>query len=355
MLLVALSFITAALISYITIPSIINVALTNPHLLDQPNNRKHHGSATPTLGGLAIFAAFIISSSYWVDSSQMPELQYIICALMLVFFMGIKDDLLNLKAYKKFIIQFLIAWILVHQGEIRLTSLYGIFNIHDIPLWSSYALSVVAIVGITNSFNLIDGIDLLAGVIGIIVMVTLGGFFLVIKHFEWSVFAFSMAGALLGFCYYNKTPAKIFMGDTGSLTVGIISSVLAIKFVELNRTDHFIISAPTLAISIMAIPLFDTIRVFSVRILQGRSPFSADKNHIHHVLLRHGLTHIKASLFLGAVNIVIILFAFFFQDIGKYFGNEEMSAEILLGIIFLFLGLSFLLLVKKIPPEKKNF
>ena len=345
MLLIALSFLTATLVSYAAIPSIIRLAHIKG-LLDQPTERKKHHSNTPTLGGVAIFASFTISSSYWVDSSRMPELQYIICTLVLIFFMGVKDDLFNLVFYKKFIIQCLAAWILVHSAGIRLSSLYGIFGLYDIPTWPSYIISMIAIIGITNSFNLIDGIDLLAGVVGIIVMSTLGGFFTMIGHYEWGIFAFSMAGSLLGFCYYNRTPAKIFMGDTGSLTLGIISSILAIKFVELNRTSNFIISAPTLTIAIMIIPIFDTVRVFTIRLFQGRSPFSADRNHIHHALVNRGFTHVKSTFIFASINILVILFAFFFQEMGKYFNCREMNAEILLLIIFLALGLLSLLLKK---------
>ena len=189
-------------------------------------------------------------------------------------------------------------------------------------------------------------INLLAGAIGVIVMSTFGIFFTYTGHAQWGILAFSMTGSLLGFCYYNKTPAKIFMGDTGSLIIGVIASVLAIQFIELNHKTSLLTSAPIIAIAIMMIPLFDTSRVFIIRLYQGHSPFKADLNHCYHILIANRFSHMQATFVLVTINIAIILFAFCLQDIGTYLGHPEISDEILLGYD-LFNGRNCYYLIKK--------
>lgn len=341
------SFITAAVVSFLAIPSIIRVA-KEKNLVDVPDERKQHGDIIPTLGGMAIFASFTLSSSYWVNSAIMPEMQYIVCALVLMFFTGIKDDILTIAASKKFIAQLVAAWILVHSADIRLTSLYGILGIYEVPMVVSYILSIIAIAGITNAFNLIDGINLLAASIGVMATTVFGFWFSYYGYLQWAVFCFSMAGSLVGFMYFNKSPAKIFMGDTGALIIGIICSVLAIKFVELNRSQEYLTSGPTLAIAILFTPLFDTIRVFTKRIAKGRSPFSADRNHLHHCLIDNGLSHHQATLTLVCLNLFAIGLAFTFRDVGKLLGFEDFDAEILLILLFVFYTALSSLLTRRI-------
>lgn len=335
LVLIICAFLMAMIISILAIPSIIKVAELK-NLMDVPDERKKHERIIPTLGGVAIFASFTLSASFWVDSSLMPELQYIVCALVLMFFTGIKDDILTIVASKKFLAQIVTAWVLVHSAEIRLTSLYGIMGVYEIPIWASYLLTIIAITGITNSFNLIDGINLLAASIGVMATTIFGIWFMSYGHPQWAVFCFSMCGALVGFMFFNKTPAKIFMGDTGALIIGIILAVLSIKFVELNRSQEYLTSGPTLAIAVLITPIFDTLRVFTIRLLKKKSPFSADRNHLHHLLIDNGLSHHQAAATLVFVNLCVIVFAFFFRDIGNLSGFDDFDAEFLLFLIFVF-------------------
>ncbi len=328
------AFLSAILISFLAIPSIIRVAKVK-NLMDVPDHRKQHEEVIPTLGGMAIFASFTLSASYWVNSSLMPELQYVVCALVLMFFTGIKDDILTIAPEKKFAAQVFAAWILVHSAGIKLTSLYGIMGIYEVPIWFSYLLSIIAITGITNAFNLIDGVNLLAASTGVLVSTVFGLWFAVYEHPQWAVFSFSLAGSLLGFMWFNKSPAKIFMGDTGALIIGIICSVLAIKFVELNRSLKYVTSAPTLAIAILITPIFDTARVFSLRLIKKKSPFSADRNHMHHLLIDNGLSHHSATAVLLILNFVTVVLVYYFRDFGGL-GVGDFKAELLLILIFVF-------------------
>lgn len=313
------AFLTSFAVSFFSIPSIIRIAEIK-HLFDEPDIRKTHTSRTPTLGGIAIFAGLIFSLTFWSAQDDIVELQYIICSIILLFFMGIKDDLFNLVAFKKLFGQLLASLILVHYAEIKITTFYGLFGIDDLSMPASYALSIFTIVVITNSLNLIDGIDGLAASVGIVSSCILGSWFINAGFNQYAILASCTAGALIGFIYYNRAPAKIFMGDTGSLLVGVTLSILAIKFIEINRVldihhPNKILSVPVVTLAILVIPLFDTLRVFTIRTLQGRSPLSADRNHIHHLLLDLGFSHTKATFSLTLFNVSIIALAFKFQHL----------------------------------------
>jgi UDP-N-acetylmuramyl pentapeptide phosphotransferase/UDP-N-acetylglucosamine-1-phosphate transferase len=214
--------------------------------------------------------------------------------------------------------QLLAAALVVVGEDIRITSFYGLFGVTELNIWVSYILSVFTIVVITNAFNLIDGIDGLAGGLGVIISITFGLWFNLIDQVGWSIISFSLAGALIGFLVFNFNPAKIFMGDAGSLCTGFLLSIMAVQFIEFNRPEvqnyYKITTAPVIAIAILVIPLFDTFRVFTIRLLKKKSPFSADRNHLHHMLLKTGLGHKEVSLVLYIVNIIFVLIAFLLKD-----------------------------------------
>lgn len=232
--------------------------------------------------------------------------------------MGLKDDLSGVNSSTKFLIQFIVAAILVLLGDVRVTSMYGIFNIFNLPYVPSAILSILLIMLIVNAFNLIDGIDSLAAITGIIVNSTFALLFIYIKQYELSAICLAIVGATVGFLRYNITPAKIFMGDTGALLIGLISAVMAIKYIEISKyasTSTF--TAPALTVAILIGPVFDTLRVFTIRILSRKSPFEADRNHMHHRLLKLGFDHLQATLCLSALNLVAIGIVLVFSDLSN--------------------------------------
>jgi UDP-GlcNAc:undecaprenyl-phosphate GlcNAc-1-phosphate transferase len=318
----------SVLITLIAIPSILHVARAR-HLYDDLGHfRKQHDHGIPRLGGVAIFVSFTITSLLFSMIERSLPLNYLLTACIILFAMGLKDDLSGVNPRTKFFIQFVVALILVVLGNIRLTSMYGVFGIHDLPYWPSVALSVLTIILIVNAFNLIDGIDTLAGATGIIANSCFGGFFIYMHQYELGAVSLAMAGAILGFLRFNITPAKIFMGDTGSLLIGLISVVMAIKFIELNKFTTMkspdIYCAPALAVAILIGPIFDTLRVFILRISSGVSPFKADRKHIHHRMLKLGFTHLQTTLILIALNALCVVMALVFTSYGN---------SILLGMI----------------------
>ncbi|MGN6531179.1 MAG: MraY family glycosyltransferase [Ginsengibacter sp.] len=308
----------AFLITFFSIPVIIEVA-KDKKLFDVPGGRKVHHAVIPTLGGLGIFAGFIIATLIGVPTSEASVLQYFIAAIMIIFFMGIKDDILILTATKKFVGQLIAAAILIKFGGIRISDMYGMIGMHSLSPTVSFLITLFTIVVITNSFNLIDGVDGLAGSLGLVTSITFGIYFYFTGQLMYSVIAFSLSGSLVAFLIYNFNPAKIFMGDTGSLLIGLVNSILVIKFISIAANPGSALplqSAPALGFAILLVPLFDTLRVVSHRILSRRSPFSPDRNHIHHFLLDLGLNHKMVAFTCITANILFITLAYFLRSAG---------------------------------------
>ncbi len=340
-------FVTAfsILIAVLALPSILHVARER-HLYDDLGSfRKHHDHGIPRLGGVAIFVSFTITSLLFGFADKSLPINYLLTACIILFAMGMKDDLAGVNSNTKFAMQFVVAAILVVLGDISLTSMYGIFGVYELPYILSVVLSTLVIMLIVNAFNLIDGIDGLASATGIIVNGAFAALFIYMKHYELAAVALAMVGATIGFLRYNLSPAKIFMGDTGSLLIGLISAVMALKFIELNKFTGAklpeIISAPAFAILIG--PIFDTLRVFVMRIMKGDSPFKADRNHMHHRILTLGFSHIQTTILLGSINILSIVMVLMFS----YMGNSVLILMIS-GVSLLFnWGLTFVIRSKE--------
>lgn len=323
----------AFLITFFAIPIIIQVA-REKKLYDEPDERKVHKMVIPTLGGLGIFAGFILALLLGAPTIA-GELQYFIAAAIVIFFLGIKDDILVLSAAKKFIGQLVAAAIIIKFGGVQITNMHGFLGITEIPHFVSIIFTLFTIVVIVNSFNLIDGVDGLAGCLGLITATVFGSYFFYVGNTLYAVMAFSLAGSLIGFLIYNFSPAKIFMGDTGSLLIGLINSIMVVKFINIAGNEAMPLpleAAPALGIAILMVPLFDTLRVFSLRIWDRRSPFSPDRNHVHHFLLDLGFSHTKVTLLCVVTNIGFILLAYFLRNLGT---------TILIGIL---MSISFTLI-----------
>src|SRR6201995_94892 len=315
---VLLSIAISFTVTFLAIPAVINVAEMKK-LFDMPDARKVHFTPITPLGGLGIFAGFIFGSLLTIHFNQYPDLQYFIAAAFVIFFLGLKDDILVISPVKKFIGQVLAAFIIIYYGNIQIRSMHGFFGVYELPEMFSLLLTYFAVIVVINSFNLIDGVDGLAGSLGLLSSVIFGVYFLYVGMAPYAVLAFSLAGSLLAFLIFNFQPAKIFMGDTGSLLVGTINSILVIKFINVAGTadvDFPMAASPAIGFTILMIPLLDTLRVFGIRILHRRSPFSPDPNHIHHLLLDRGCSHRTITFILLAINIAVAGLAFFGRELG---------------------------------------
>ncbi len=309
-----IGFITSFIVSYAAIPTIIRVAKLK-HLYDEPDTRKSHTSEVPTLGGMAIFAGFALSSLLWCNCTEIPELQYLIASVTIIFIIGVKDDILVTAPMTKLTGQIIAVVILIVFGDIRFTHLHGFFGIEEIGYSVSFILTLFTMLVIINGFNFIDGIDGLASGTGIITTITFGLWFLLNGHTGWVVICFSLVGALLAFFRYNifSSDNKIFMGDAGALLVGLLSSVLVIKFNECNIDSNFqyaVSPAPSVSFGILIVPLYDMIQVVFIRTVKRKGIYKADKNHVHHRLINFGYSHRKATFIILGVNIVFIVLSF---------------------------------------------
>jgi UDP-N-acetylmuramyl pentapeptide phosphotransferase/UDP-N-acetylglucosamine-1-phosphate transferase len=316
------SFLTALGIVLFITPHIINIAHLK-NLFDEPSERKVHKHKIPRLGGFGVAIAFMFTTLFFMQASLLPTWNYILCAVLVIFSVGFKDDIVGLSPSKKLTAQITAAFIIIYFADIQIRSFYGIFGIYELPVWFSYVFTIFTMIVITNAFNLIDGINGLLGLIGCITSLTFGFLFYALNLPQFSLLAITVTGALIGFLYYNITPAKVFMGDAGSLVLGFLMSVFAVKLIDThqhyNVREAFVTiqAAPALAAAILSVPLFDTLRVFFIRVLNKKSPFSADRSHIHHLLIDAGFSHLTATLILGLFNIFIITVAIIGQSLGN--------------------------------------
>jgi UDP-N-acetylmuramyl pentapeptide phosphotransferase/UDP-N-acetylglucosamine-1-phosphate transferase len=345
MLNVLLTASVSFIITFLAIPVIIRIA-EQKKLFDIPDARKLHTKPIASLGGIGIFSGFFLACILAISAKAYPEFQYFFAASTVIFFLGINDDVIVLSATKKIIGQLLAAAILIHLGGIRITSMHGLFGVYELPEVVSLAFSYITIIVIVNAFNLIDGVDGLAGTLGMLTMSVFGTYFFAVGMPGYALMSFSMAGSLLAFLIFNYNPAKIFMGDTGSLLLGLINSILAIKFITVADTSNVAFpleSAVAIGFSILMVPLADTLRVFTIRIFHGRSPFSPDRRHIHHLLLDRGLNHKYVTLCCLLMNILFITIAYFGRGLGPTYTTLTLIS---VAAMFIF-GLSY---VKKTVP-----
>jgi UDP-N-acetylmuramyl pentapeptide phosphotransferase/UDP-N-acetylglucosamine-1-phosphate transferase len=354
LLLILAAFFLSFAIVILTVPPILRVAKAK-RLYDSFDERKIHTDTVPPLGGVAIFIAFVVSTIVATDGLSFISLKYIIAAVLIMFFIGLKDDLLIISARKKLIIQIVAAILLITLGDIRFTNLHGILGTYDINFFASCTITLFAMIVIINAFNLIDGIDGLASGLSMLAATVFGTWFFISGNYQLSIMSFALVGSVAAFFLFNVFghTNKLFMGDTGSLIIGTIISILVIKFNELNISQHtlfYIGAAPSVSFAIIIVPLIDTLRVMSIRIRQKRSPFSPDNNHIHHRLLILVPNHLKVTLIIVLVNILLIAVALLFNHLGLNV-NIQLFSIFLLGA-----ALSFIpsILIKSKAIQKTN-
>jgi len=360
-----LVFVTSFIVVLLATPSLIKVAILK-RLFDAPGDtRKLHTRMVPTIGGIMIFAGTIFSFSLWFPSewmqeSQLPlaisEYKYIVATALVMFFVGVKDDIIGTAPVKKLVAHVLVGMVLVLMADIRISSLHGIFGVDVIPHWASVFLSLFTYIVVVNAFNLIDGVDGLAGGIGLIASTSFGTWFALAGDPAMAALSFALAGSLLAFLMFNFSPAKIFMGDSGSLTIGLIVCVLAIKLINYDVAaiqNKYILSVskPLIVIAVLIYPLMDTLRIFIYRAVRGVSPFSADRNHIHHRLIDIGLSHKRTVVTLYVVNILIIALPFVLVQMGA-----TIALIVIMGTVVAVAQIPFFIAKKKNrkPDEQKT-
>ncbi len=359
MAILILVFFTAFSVVLYSTPALIKVAVLK-RLIDVPSeDRKIHTRAIPTIGGVIIYAATLFSFSLWYNIDDLhqydeiyesvKEFKVLVATSLVLFFVGVKDDIIGTSPVKKLFANILVGLILVLMGDIRITGLHGVFGVNEIPLWGSVFLSLFTYIVVVNAMNLIDGIDGLAAGIGFIASSVFGTWFVFANEYTLASLSFSLSGALLGFLIFNFSPAKIFMGDSGSLIIGMFLCVLSIKLIEypVTRIDNFWIhvSNPMIVIAALSYPLTDTLRIFIIRAAKGQSPFAADRNHLHHRLLDCGYSHVKTVIIIYVYSIITVGVSLL-----SYYMNPSLALVAIIGcsgLFILFVHFSYQIAQKK--------
>lgn len=356
-----LIFIGSFLLVYLTIPKIIGV-VEYKRLMDDPNNRSSHTNRTPTLGGVAFFFTIIFALFFVKNWEEANESIFLIPGLTILFIIGLKDDLVVLSPGSKLIAQILAIVFVLANDSFVIESLNGFLNVFEIPYFLYLIIAGFLMLTIINSYNLIDGIDGLASVVGIVIMIIYTTIFYLSGEYFFALISITMNACLMAFFGFNiSSDKKIFMGDTGSLIVGFIISVLTLKFLALKPESYeelpFLLeNAPLIAISILIVPLFDTARVFALRLANKRSPFSPDRNHIHHVLIDFwGLTHKQASFIIGCFNILFVILFIILGSKAKNLGMVIMLVAVVIFLAYIFFkyNYNFTTLKQKILLRRK--
>jgi len=345
----------------LTIPKIINL-VEYKKLMDKPDSRSSHFEITPTLGGVAFFYTLIFAFFFLRDWCNYDEIIYIIPGLTILFIIGLKDDLVVLSPYSKLIAQLIAILFVLNNEGFRIHSLNGFFGVQEISIYIYYIIAGFMMLTIINAYNLIDGIDGLAAIVGIVILIIYATIFYMTKEYFYVLISLTLNGCLMAFLRYNLSDdKKIFMGDTGSLIIGFIISILTLKFLALSPESYdslpFLMeNIPLIAISILIVPLFDTARVFTIRLVNKKSPFSPDRNHTHHILIDYfKISHKQASFIIGGFNLI---FVYLFILLGSASYNFWLVtilvvSVIILGFLFYRFNYSFSNLKRRIRFKRR--
>lgn len=343
----SLCFVLSFVFSFVFLPQIMKIS-KRKRLYDIPDSRKSHEEKIPRLGGIAFFPSIVLAMllvvgyRYLIDfpmneqltGNILLEFLFLSAGCLFLFMVGVEDDLIGVRYRKKFLTQFLVASLLPISG-FYLTNLYGLFGLYELPAYVGVPLTILLIVFITNAVNLIDGIDGLASGGSTFSFVMIGWMFFQKGLWLYSMLAFSAAGCLIPFLYFNiwgraSKGTKMFMGDAGSLSLGFLLSFLIIKFPAYISETEPDVRNLVIPFTLLFIPMFDACRVMVVRAIHHHPLFLADRNHLHHKCLAAGLTHLQATGLVLAFTIGLLLLNNWLVDICNI--NVLLVVDLLLGI-----------------------
>ena len=320
--------------------------------MDEPGTRSSHLRKIPNLGGIAIFYSLAVCAS--VFAFELFEIyKFLFASLVILLYLGVMDDIVVMRAYKKLFAQIVVTALMVIGSDVRIRNFFGLFGIYELNYFFSVAISIFTFIILINAFNLIDGIDGLAGGYSIICSALFGISYFRLGEYNYPLVVLSavIIGSVTGFLYYNLSNSrsnKIFMGDTGSMILGFLLAFTAINFIDVfidkgdfSKPHYHLLSAPVIALSILIIPIADTFSVILIRLMKRKSLLKPDKNHLHHRLLELNLTHRRATLAICAIYLLVIAIVYFLR---------QMNVNLLFLIVFsIGMFLSFLpFLLKKL-------
>jgi UDP-N-acetylmuramyl pentapeptide phosphotransferase/UDP-N-acetylglucosamine-1-phosphate transferase len=335
---IGLGFLFSFLITFFSIPTILKIS-RKKNLMDEPGVRSSHLRKIANLGGVAIFYSIGICAP--IFAYELFDLyKFLFASLVILLYVGVMDDIVVMRAYKKLVAQIVVSCLVVIGSDIRIRNLFGIFGIYEINYFVSVIFSIITFIILINAFNLIDGIDGLAGGYSLVCSALFGISYYRLGSYNYPLVVLSVIiiGSVMAFLFYNLSSYrtnKIFMGDTGSMLLGFLLAFTSISFIDIfidknipNIPRYHLKSAPVVAVAILILPIVDTLNVIIIRLINKKSPFDADKNHIHHRLLKLNLTHKRSSAYIISYYLFIVGLAYLLRHTNVNF----------LLFIILFLG-----------------
>lgn len=318
-------FLASFLLTFFTIPTIVKIS-RRKNLMDEPGLRSSHLRKIPNLGGIAIFYSISICASVFAYE-LFDSYKFLFASLVILLYIGVMDDIVVMRAYKKLVAQILVSALIVLGSDVRIRNLFGLFGIYELNYFLSVVFSIVTFIILINAFNLIDGIDGLAGSYSVVCSAMFGISYFRLGEYNYPLVVLSavIIGCVVAFLYYNLSnfrSKKIFMGDTGSMVLGFLLAFTAICFIDIfidkqikGVPRYHLQSAPVVAVAILILPIVDTLNVILIRLANKKSPFEADKNHIHHKLLALGLTHRRSAFYIIVYYLIVVAVAYYFRHI----------------------------------------
>ena len=282
-------------------------------LFAEVNHRSSHSTPIPAFGGISLFVVYVVASLTVVGVGYTHALGFVTLSAFFLFMSGLKDDLMGTSARTKLLVQIGTAILVLFNSELMITHLSGFFGVGEINSIVGFLISIGFIVFIVNAYNLIDGIDGLAGIVAIIAFSVFGVYYYVNGLTPLTLIMVALIGGLVSFLTWNfaSEKRKMFMGDTGSLVIGFLLAINALVIVAQQPTnpDPFFVpqNAVIFILSILVIPILDTLRIIVIRLSNGQKPWVADRNHMHHLLLDKGLSHKQATFCLGGLQVIAIV------------------------------------------------
>jgi UDP-N-acetylmuramyl pentapeptide phosphotransferase/UDP-N-acetylglucosamine-1-phosphate transferase len=337
---ILIAFFTS-LIAVIWIHPIIVKIAHKKNIVDNPNARKLQSTPVPVLGGVAVFFGIIIGLVFTSGEISSAPLMPIIAAMVIMLYTGTMDDIIDLTARTRFLFEIGVITLLIFTQGMLIDNFHGLWDVYAISKAAAIPLTIFATVGIINSINLIDGVNGLSSGYCILASVVFGTFFYITNNAPMVILAAVSVGSLLPFFFHNvfgKT-SKMFIGDGGALVMGLIMSVFVINTLSSDISTIDGIFNPSglipFTLAAMVIPVADTLRVMSSRIIRGTSPFHPDKTHLHHMFIDLGFSHIGTTISILCLNFIIIASWFVAYKLGASI-ETQLYIVLALGVIFTF-------------------
>ena len=326
-------FVSSFMTMYFVTPVIIQVVKLK-RLYEKMSNRSSHSQQVPSFGGVTFFIILVISLSLSEQFFITSRAMYLIPSCLVIFFIGLKDDMTGISAWNKIFMQVIATTMLFASPDFQITNLHGFLGIQEIPHWICIPLSFLVVVFYVNAYNLIDGVDGLASSLGAMFFTFFAIVYFHLNDYMMMAVCLSMVASFIAFLRFNvSTDKRIFLGDTGSLLIGFLVAAIVINILSKDYHEdlnmRFIANLPLMIISALYIPIFDSIRVFIIRIQKHQNPFEPDRSHVHHVLLDYfHFTHRKTSFIIVSTNVLIILIMHFVTELC----NHRISLIVLIAI-----------------------